>query len=214
MFFLHIIFIFLAYIAGAIPFGSIISRRTAGIDITSKGSGNIGATNVARELGIKWGILTLLLDLLKGFIPVFIARTYITNVEGLFLISISLAILLGHRFSIFLKFRGGKGVATAFGIFLALSPTSTIISLCAFVVTVFFYDYISLGSIVAACIMPLTLSILDKPAALIITAFFTAVLILITHSGNIVRIIKGEERKWKKGNHDSTSSKRSSSSLE
>ena len=198
MFILRIIFIFLSYIAGAIPFGMIISRKIAGIDITSKGSGNIGATNVARELGLKWGLLTLLLDLLKGFIPVFITRNYITDIEGLFLISTSLAVLLGHRFSPFLGFKGGKGVATAFGLFLALSPVSAIVSLCIFILTVYISDYISLGSIVGAYVMPLTLSILNKPAALIITAFFTASLILITHRDNITRIIRGEERKWKK----------------
>ncbi len=214
MYILRILYIFLAYIAGAVPFGLMISRKIAGIDITLKGSGNIGATNVARVIGIKWGLITLLLDLLKGFISVFIAKNYITDIEGFFLISISLAVLLGHKFSPFLKFKGGKGVATAFGIFLALSPVSALISLCVFIVTVYLSDYISLGSIVGACVMPLTLSILNKPAALIITAFFTAVLILISHSSNITRIIKGEERKWKKGNHDRTSSKRSSSSLE
>ena len=214
MFILRILFIFLSYLAGAIPFGVIISRKTAGIDITRKGSGNIGATNVAREIGIKWGLLTLLLDLLKGFIPVFIARNYITEVNGFLLIIISLAILLGHRFSPFLKFTGGKGVATAFGIFLALSPVSAIISLCVFIITVYLSNYVSLGSIVGACIMPITLSILNKPAALIITAFFTASLILIAHSSNITRIIRGEERKWKIGNHDNTSSKRSNSSFE
>jgi glycerol-3-phosphate acyltransferase PlsY len=143
-------------------------------------------------------MLTLILDLLKGFIPVFIARNYITDVEGFFLISTSLAVLLGHRFSPFLGFKGGKGVATAFGIFLALSPGSAIISLCVFILTVYLSRYISLGSIVGAYIMPLTLSILNRPAALIITAFFTASLILINHSSNIARIINGEERKWKK----------------
>lgn len=214
MFILRILFIFVSYIVGAIPFGVIISRNTAGIDITSKGSGNIGATNVAREVGLKWGLLTLLLDLLKGFIPVYIAKHFVTEYNGLLLIAASLAVLLGHRFSIFLKYNGGKGVATAFGIFLALSPVSAIISLCVFVATVYFYDYISLGSITGVCIMPVTLSILNKPAALIITAFFTAVLILIAHSGNITRIINGEERKWKKRNHDRTSSKRSNSSFE
>ena len=214
MFILRILLFFLAYIAGAIPFGQIISGKIAGIDITHKGSGNIGATNVAREIGIKWGLVTLLLDLLKGFIPVFITKHYFTDVEGVFLISISLAVLLGHRFSPFLKFKGGKGVAAAFGIFLALSPVSAIISLGAFFITVYFSDYISLGSIVGACIMPLTLSLLDKPAALIITAFFTSVIILITHSSNITRIIRREERKWKKVDHDKASSKRSSSSLE
>ena len=198
MFTLRIYFILLSYIAGAVPFGVIISRKIAGIDITLKGSGNIGATNVAREIGIKWGMFTLLLDLLKGFIPVFIARNYITDVEGFFLISTSLAVLLGHRFSPFLGFKGGKGVATAFGIFLALSPGSAIISLCVFILTVYLSRYISLGSIVGAYIMPLTLSILNRPAALIITAFFTASLILINHSSNIARIINGEERKWKK----------------
>ena len=196
---LRISFIFISYIIGAVPFGKIIGRKIAGIDITLKGSGNIGATNVAREIGIKWGLLTLLLDLLKGFIPVFIAKNYISDVQGFFLVTTSLAVLLGHRFSPFLKFKGGKGVATAFGIFLALSPSSAIISLCVFIVTVYFSDYISLGSIVGAYVMPLTLSILNKPAILIITAFFTASLILITHSSNITRIIKGEERKWKKG---------------
>jgi glycerol-3-phosphate acyltransferase PlsY len=214
MFILLIFFILLSYMAGAIPFGMLLGRKIAGIDITRKGSGNIGATNVARELGLKWGLLTLLLDILKGFIPVFIARNYITDVEGLFLISTSLAVLLGHRFSPFLGFKGGKGVAAAFGVFLALSPVSAVVSLCTFILTVYISDYISLGSIVGAYVMPLTLSILNKPAALIITAFFTASLILIAHSGNISRIIRGEERKWKKRNHDRVSSNRSSSSLE
>jgi acyl phosphate:glycerol-3-phosphate acyltransferase len=214
MYILRIFFLFLAYIAGAIPFGQIISRKIAGIDITHKGSGNIGATNVAREIGIKWGLLTLLLDLLKGFIPVYITKNYIIDVEGFFLITVSLAVLLGHSFSPFLRFRGGKGVSAALGIFLALSPASAIISLCAFFVTVYFSNYISLGSIVGACIMPFTLCLLDKPAALTITAFITTILILVTHSGNITRIIKGEERKWKNVNHFRTSSKRSNSSLE
>jgi len=211
---LRISYIFISYIIGAVPFGMIIGRKISGIDITLKGSGNIGATNVAREIGLKWGLLTLLLDLLKGFIPVVIARNYIIDVQGFLLIAISLGVLLGHRFSPFLKFKGGKGVATAFGIFLALSPVSAIISLIIFIITVYFSDYISLGSMVSACAMPVTLSILNKPAALIITAFFTAALILITHNSNITRIIRGEERKWKKRNHDSVSSKRSSSSSE
>lgn len=214
MLILRILFILFSYIIGAIPFGMIIGRKAAGIDITRKGSGNIGATNVAREIGIKWGLLTLLLDLLKGFIPVFITKIYISGVEGFFLIIVSIAVLLGHRFSAFLEFRGGKGVATAFGVFLALSPISAIVSLCAFIVTVYFSNYISLGSIVGAYLMPVTLSLLNKPAALIITSFFTATLILITHRGNITRIIRGEERKWKKRNHDRTSSSRSNSSFE
>ena len=214
MFILRIFFIFLAYIIGAIPFGQIISRKIAGIDITLKGSGNIGATNVAREIGIKWGLLTLLLDLFKGFIPVFIIKNFIIDFEGIFLFTIAIAVILGHRFSPFLRFKGGKGVATAFGIFLALSPVSTIISLCAFFITVYFSGYVSLGSIVGACIMPLTLSLFNKPAPLILTAFFTTIIILIAHSSNLFRIIKGNEPKWKQRNYDNNSSKRSNSSFE
>lgn len=194
----HIIFVFLFYITGAIPFGVIISRKTAGIDITNKGSGNTGATNVARELGIKWGFLTLVLDLLKGFVPLFFVSVYIAPGSDILLIATSLAVLLGHRFSPFLNFKGGKGVATAFGIFLALSPASTLISLCIFLLTVCVSAYISLGSIAAACSMPIILGLFNKPAALVITAFLTAALILITHTENITRIIRGQERKWKR----------------
>ncbi len=176
----------------------IISRRIAGIDITHKGSGNIGATNVAREVGIKWGLLTLFLDMAKGYIPMIIASKYIGQDYYFFLIATSLAVLLGHMFSPFLNFKGGKGVATAFGIFLTLSPVSAMFSLCVFLLTVYLSNYISLGSITGACFMPITLTLLDKSAAMIITAFFTALLILISHSGNITRIIKGQERKWKK----------------
>ena len=198
MFIFRIFFLFLSYIIGAIPFGLIISHKIAGIDITLKGSGNIGATNVAREIGIKWGLLTLFLDILKGYIPTIIASKYIGQNHDFFLIATSLAVLLGHMFSPFLNFKGGKGVATAFGIFLTLSPVSAMISLCIFLLTVYLSDYISLGSIVGACFMPIILTLLNKPTATIITAFFTALLILISHSGNITRIIKGQERKWKK----------------
>ncbi len=198
MFILLILFIFLSYITGAVPFGLIIGRKQAGIDITRKGSGNIGATNVARELGIKWGLLTLILDLLKGFIPVFIARNFITEKDGILLIAVSIAVLLGHRYSIFLYFKGGKAVATALGIFLAISPVATLLSIIVFIVTVYLSDYISLGSIAGACSMPVILSLLDKNSpASSITAFLTALIILITHKENLVRIIKGKERKWK-----------------
>jgi len=197
MIFIRIIFVLLSYIIGAIPFGLIISRKIAGIDITHEGSGNIGATNVAREIGLKWGFLTLFFDLAKGFFPLIIVSRYIAQDNSIFLIFTSMAVLLGHMFSPFLNFKGGKGVATAFGIFLALSPLSALISLCIFLVTVFFSNYISLGSMVGACTMPIILSFFNKPAALIFTALFTATLILITHSGNITRIITGKERKWK-----------------
>jgi glycerol-3-phosphate acyltransferase PlsY len=116
-------FIVTAYLLGSIPFGKLIAKRVAHINITQRGSGNIGATNVARELGITWGLVTLLLDMLKGFLPVFLYAHYILQAGIEFetcLSAIGLAALLGHQFSIFMRFRGGKGVATAIGIYLVI----------------------------------------------------------------------------------------------
>ena len=114
-----ILFALAAYLLGSLPFGRLIGQRVADIDITQRGSRNIGATNVARELGLKWGIFTLLLDVLNGFMPVFLFGLFFPDfgigpsVMGLFA-------LFGHQFSVFLRFRGGKGVATSLGIFLAI----------------------------------------------------------------------------------------------
>jgi acyl phosphate:glycerol-3-phosphate acyltransferase len=194
---LYALLILLSFFIGAIPFGLIIGRLTAGVDITRRGSGNIGATNVTRELGIKWGVITLLLDISKGFFPLFIAINIPIQYHALFLIIISLAVLLGHMYSPFLRFKGGKGVSTGFGIFLALSPVSAIISLIIFLLVVYLFNYISLGSIAGAFFMPVNLALMDKPATVIAIALLTASLILIAHGENIVRIITGHERKWK-----------------
>ena len=111
-----------AFILGSIPFGQIVSRKVASIDITTRGSGNIGATNVARELGMKWGIVTLLLDMLKGLVPVLASMFQVTQGGGWQFIGpsvVGLCALAGHQFSCFRKFHGGKGVATALGVYLA-----------------------------------------------------------------------------------------------
>lgn len=186
-----------AYFIGSVPFGSIIGSKVAGIDITKEGSGNIGATNVARALGLRWGILTFCLDLLKGYIPVYFLMSMFDSYQGWGLIIFSLAILLGHRFSLFMRFRGGKGVATAFGIFLALSPLAALIAFGFFLFMVFITDYISLGSVTSALLMPFILLFLKKPVEFIITASLMAVLICLAHKDNIVRLINGEERRWK-----------------
>lgn len=194
---LYALLILLSFFIGAIPFGLIIGRLKAGIDITQRGSGNIGATNVTRELGIKWGVITLLLDISKGFFPLIIAMKIPIQYHNLFLIILSLVILLGHMYSPFLRFKGGKGVSTGFGIFLALSPVSAMISFCIFLVTVYLFNYISLGSIASACFMPVILALMDKHATVITISFLTALLILVAHSDNMIRIITGHERKWK-----------------
>ena len=193
------VFLLGAYVAGSVPFGQIISRRTAGIDITQKGSGNIGATNVAREIGISWGILTLLLDLAKGFIPVILGKSIFSWGPSESAI-IGLAAFLGHQFSLFQQFKGGKGVATALGVFLAVSPGGCLISLCFFILTVVITDFVSLGSIVSAALMPAILLLLDKPGGLCLTALIIALLITVKHRENIQRLMRGEESKWRKRN--------------
>lgn len=194
----QIIFPVLCFLIGAIPFGALISRGIAKMDITRRGSGNIGATNVARELGLKWGVATLILDVLKGFIPVFLLQRIFYGRFDIGLLIASLCALLGHQFSPFLRFRGGKGVATALGIFIAISPVSALIALFIFILTVYISDFISLGSMIAACSMPVILFFMMESKAPVYAALFMACLVCFRHKDNIYRLIRGNERKWKK----------------
>jgi len=195
-----ILFAIAAYVAGSIPFGKIIARYVARIDITKRGSGNIGATNVARELGMKWGIITLILDLLKGFVPVVLFSQLFYH-PGPFheaaLAGIGICALLGHMFPVFLGFHGGKGVASALGVYLAISPLSCLCSLVLFIIIVMIWNYISLGSILAAAAMPFFLILFGKPQPLIIGSVIMALLICYKHKVNIQDLIRGEERRWK-----------------
>ena len=210
---LWLLFPLSAYLLCAIPFGKLISRKVAGIDITRQGSGNVGATNVARVIGFKWGILTLVLDALKGFIPAYLCRTFSSG-SGTALMVVVLASLLGHQFSIFQKFRGGKGVATALGIYLAISPGYTLIVAGFFVLTVYLFNFVSLGSLLSALLMPILLLFSGGPRLNVITAFIMAALIWIKHKENIKRLFKGEEKKLKTGHPANISSRRSNSSSE
>lgn len=198
-----ILFAIAAYVIGSIPFGKIIAGSVARIDITQRGSGNIGATNVARELGMKWGVITLVLDVLKGLAPVLIFSLYVSRTGAPYetaLAAIGLCALLGHMFPVFLKFRGGKGVATALGVYLAISPLSCLCGLVLFVLIVIKWDFISLGSVISAGAMPLFLILFGKPQPVIIASLIMALLICYKHKENIQRLVKGAERKWKERN--------------
>jgi glycerol-3-phosphate acyltransferase PlsY len=189
-----------AYLLGAVPFGKIIARLAAQIDITKRGSKNIGATNVARELGIKWGLLTLALDVLKGLVPILVFSAYSLEADlssRIALAAVSLCPLLGHQFSIFIGFRGGKGVATALGIYLALSPASCLLGLLVFLLVVLKWDFISLGSMVSAGSIPIFLTLFHQPKPVILASVVMAALIYYRHGENVVRLVQGEERKWK-----------------
>jgi glycerol-3-phosphate acyltransferase PlsY len=190
-----------AYLLGSIPFGLLISQKVAKLDITKAGSGNIGAANVAREVGLKWGIATFLADTLKGFIPVICAYYLLGSsaeineaLKGM----IGLAALLGHQFSIYNRFKGGKGVATYLGVFLAISPISCLLCGMIFVLFVWVWRYISLGSIVASLTMPLCLYFMGHPNVIIIISLILSFLVTFKHRENIRRLVRGNERRWQK----------------
>jgi glycerol-3-phosphate acyltransferase PlsY len=188
-----------AYLLASIPFGFIISKRVAKLDITKAGSGNIGAANVSREIGLKWGILTLLADALKGFMPVVLSHYLLGSTMEMKEAlggSVGIVALLGNQFSIYNRFKGGKGVATSLGIFLAISPISCLFSGIAFLTFVSVFRYISLGSIVGALTMPIWLYSMGHSSILIIESTIISLLITVKHIGNIRRLIKGDEIRW------------------
>ncbi len=190
-------FLVAAYFLGAVPFGRIIGKRVARIDIRNQGSGNIGATNVARELGIGWGILTLVLDAAKGSIPVMAALAM--GGEGGLAEGTGLAAVVGHQFSVFLGFRGGKGVATALGVFGTLDPGITVAALGVFLAVVAVTDHVSMGSMAASCAMPLGLALFGGTPERTAAAVVIAGLIVWAHRENIRRLLRGEERGWRRG---------------
>ena len=155
----------LGYLLGSIPSGYIVGTL-AGIDIRSAGSGNIGATNVARIVGKRLGVLTLLADTAKGYVPVFIALRIGLGPAAIALVAI--AAFLGHLYPLFLRFQGGKGVATAFGALLATAPAATLILMAVFGAAVLGSRRISVGSIAAALAAPIALWIVSVPSPLII----------------------------------------------
>jgi len=201
MWILFIALLTAAYLLGSIPFGLLISQKVAKLDITKVGSGNIGAANVAREVGLKWGIATLLADTLKGFIPVICAYYLLGSsaeiteaLKGM----IGLAALLGHQFSVYNRFKGGKGVATYLGVFLAISPISCLLCSMIFFIFVWVWRYVSLGSIVASLAMPLCLYFMGHPNVIIIISLIISFLITFKHRENIRRLVRGNERRWQK----------------
>ena len=212
---LFLLYLIGAFTLGALPFGKLIARIAAGLDITSHGSGNIGATNVARTIGVKWGLLTLVLDALKGFLPVFFFFDLLPEASPLGPSIAGLCALLGHQFSPFLKFRGGKGVAAALGMYLAVAPGPCLLAIALFVMVVYFTDFVSLGSMISACSIPILLLLWGKSPGVILVACAMAILVCLKHRDNLGRLLKGQERKWRTGKaQDNNSSRRSNSSSE
>ncbi|MBI2355116.1 MAG: glycerol-3-phosphate acyltransferase [Deltaproteobacteria bacterium] len=183
-----------AYLLGSIPSG-LLWGKAYGIDVRKEGSGNIGATNLYRTVGRKVGVLTLLCDSLKGFIPVLAVK--LSALPADHAAWVGLAAFCGHVFSLFLRFKGGKGVATALGVFLALSPLAVLIALGVFLGLVYKWRYISLGSICAAAVMPPAVSLLGGSRAMLLVTALIAVIVIVKHHENIKRLVAGTENKFK-----------------
>jgi acyl phosphate:glycerol-3-phosphate acyltransferase len=179
-----------AYLLGSVPTGYILGSL-AGVDVRKAGSGNVGATNVARVVGKRHGILTLVADIAKGFIPIAVAFSLgLTPTATAF---VGIAAFLGHLYPVFLRFQGGKGVATALGVFLGLGPWATLVLMAIFVLVVLATRVVSLSSIVAAAFAPIVFWFFFHSPILTGTSLFIAVMIILRHRGNIQRLLLGTE---------------------
>lgn len=197
---LTVVAILLAYFLGSIPFGVILATLLGGTDVRKSGSGNIGATNVARVVGPLAGTLTLILDIAKGAGAVLLAEK-LSNGSARWMMIAGIAALVGHCFPVWLKFKGGKGVATAGGVFLMLSPLACLAAVILFLLVVIFWRYVSLGSVCAAAAMPLLVYFLwtplhRPPLAVTVGALAAALLIIYKHRGNLQRLLEGAEPKF------------------
>ena len=199
------LFLIISYLIGSIPSGLLLTKAT-GVDIRKQGSGNIGATNVTRLMGKKLGILTLIGDVLKAVIPMLAVHWYYLR-SGMVVspqevdLAVSLcggAAFLGHIFPIYLKFKGGKGVATALGVFIVIEPLAVLISLFIFIAVVYFTGFVALGSLLVTALLTLWIWLLGGTPNHVLLAFLIGVLIWIKHADNIKRLLAGTEKSMKK----------------
>jgi acyl phosphate:glycerol-3-phosphate acyltransferase len=222
----EIVTVLLAYLCGSTPFGLLVAKFVAGIDIRQEGSGNIGATNVGRVLGAKWGVGVLMLDALKGALPVFLIPRCMAE-QGtawfdLLQVVAGVATVVGHMFPVWLKFRGGKGVATSLGVVLVLAPLGSLAGLGGFVLCMLASRIVALSSIVAAVLFAIGQMAILSPnpfdsTKLPLSVFSLAVpaLIVLQHRSNIGRLVRGEEKRFsfgKRGAAQSPASPASSAS--
>jgi acyl phosphate:glycerol-3-phosphate acyltransferase len=189
-----------AYLIGSFPSGVVVSRLVLGRDIRGAGSGNIGAANAARVGGFKVGAAVGVLDVLKGIVAVLL--TYLLNLDPVGVALVAVTAVLGHDFSLFLGLRGGKGVATTFGVMLAISPLGTLIAAALWLVILLTTGYSSLGSLLALAILPLTLAVAGQPGVVVAAAFGLFLVAVIKHRQNVARLLAGTESSFKRRHPD------------
>lgn len=185
-----------AYLIGGIPFGLILVRLMSGADVRQSGSGNIGATNVMRTNGKTAGLLTLLLDGAKGWVAMYLAARF-TGGSVAWMSAAAVAVMCGHVFSPYLKFTGGKGVATFTGAFLFLTPATLGVLVVLFLAAVLYQRYISFGSVFCALVFPLGVWLIQRPGLpVMLAAIFASVLVIYKHQANIARLLAGTEPRF------------------
>jgi glycerol-3-phosphate acyltransferase PlsY len=187
-----VVMLFVSYLIGSIPFGLVVGKLFYHVDVRQHGSGNVGTTNVFRVLGKKAGVAVLILDMLKGYIPA-LAASLIFN--PWFTIFIAAAPVVGHMYSIFLKGRGGKGIATGAAVVLALEPRAFGIIIVVWVVLVLTLRYVSLASLVATFLVPVIVIVNRDPLPYEIAAVLVTIVIFYAHRGNIARLVHGTEHR-------------------
>lgn len=198
---LRLILLIASYLLGSIPFGFLIARGAKGIDIRHFGSGNIGATNVFRVVGKAWGILVFILDFLKGFLPLLAVKIFIPQAPNYIFILAAFLAVGGHNWTPFLKFKGGKGVATSFGAVSGLSlifpklGMILILTICSWVIFFLIFRYVSLASIIASFTFFMFSLIFSQPGEIKIASFFLFIFIIIRHYKNIKRLIDKKEHR-------------------
>lgn len=181
-----------AYLIGSLPFG-YAAGRVARIDLTAAGSGSTGATNAYRLLGARWALPVIALDLLKGFLPVWLFPLWDGSALPYMAIVYGVAAIIGHVWSIFLRLRGGKGVATAAGAMLALAPVAVAISIFVWVGIVLITGFVSVASLVAATLVPILAYFEEAPVETVLFALAIATFVWWTHRSNLLRLVRGQE---------------------
>lgn len=185
--------VLLAYLIGSIPFALLIARRWSAADLRLVGSGNLGAANVMRTSGVTAGLLVAVLDMAKGAASVWLAERFATNAAAP--AAAGVAAIVGHVYPVWLRFRGGKGVATSCGVFSVLTPMAVAPTLAIFLGTVWLTKYISLGSVLASLALPPLAYATGSPAAAVAAAGAAATLIILRHRSNVARLRAGTERR-------------------
>lgn len=194
-----IITIIIAFLCGSIPTGYLITKKLCGIDIRTKGSGNIGSTNVKRIVGAKLSIITQIIDVLKGVVPVILGIYLSKTIElpvspNTYISIIAIAVVLGHDYTPFLEFKGGKGVNTTVGAFILIAPVPTLVGIAVHFILRLFTSIVSIRSIAIGVTIPIACIVMKLPVSIVFSTIIACILMIFRHKDNLVRILHNEEK--------------------